>query len=178
LSNEQISGLGLKEFGSNVRISPTARFHNPQNISIGNNVRIDDFAVLSGNIEIGSFVHISIHASIISPRAEVLIADYATLSFYSCVTSANDDYSGKFLMNPMVASKFTNVHDANVYLAKHVAIGAFSLVLPGVTLNEGCVIGAHSLVKHSIPPWEIFGGVPAKKIANRSKDILGFDLED
>lgn len=177
LSQNEILKLGLRSFGKNVEISSKSSFYLPGNISIGDNVRIDDFVVLSGNIQIGSHVHLSAHSTIVSPRSEVIIRDFASASFYSCITSANDDYSGNFLMNPTVPSRYTNVNDSPVVVENYVAIGAHSLILPGVTLGEGSVVGAHSLVKSSIPEWQIVGGVPAMKIGNRSKEMLNLKVD-
>ena len=39
-------------------------------------------------------------------------------------------------------------------------------------MKEGCSLGAFSLLKHSTQPWGIYSGVPAKKVKNRSKDML------
>jgi galactoside O-acetyltransferase len=174
LTPEEINRIGFQDVGQNIQISPFARFHSPHKMKLGSNVRIDDFVVMSGNIVIGSNIHFSIHSSVISPRAQVSIADFATISFYSCITSANDDYSGKFMTNPTLPRAHTNVSDISVNVSEHVVIGAHSLILPGVTLNEGCVIGAFSLVKRDVPEWEFFAGVPARKIGIRSRELLSF----
>ena len=58
----ELESLGLKKYGKNVCISRYARIYNPGNISIGNNVRIDDFCILSaGNnpFILEDYIHIS-----------------------------------------------------------------------------------------------------------------------
>jgi acetyltransferase-like isoleucine patch superfamily enzyme len=177
LTPQELDELGFRCVGENPKISQFARFHNPQQISLGNNVRIDDFVVMSGNVSIGSNVHFSIHSSVISPRAHVSIGNFATISFYSCITSSNDDYSGKFMTNPTLPRTHTNVSDFDVKVEEHVIIGAHSLILPGVTLNQGCAIGAYSLVKNNVPEWEVFAGVPARRIKARSKLLLDFSKD-
>ncbi len=47
LAEEQLKELGFRSLGSNVKISSKASIYAPYNISIGNNVRIDDFCVIS-----------------------------------------------------------------------------------------------------------------------------------
>ena len=47
-------------------------------------------------------------------------------------------------------------------------LGAHVTVLPGVKIGKGAVIGAGSVVTKSIPAYEIWGGVPARKIKDRS----------
>ena len=45
-----------------------------------------------------------------------------------------------------------------------VCIGAGAIILPGVTLGEGCVVGAGSVVTKDIPPGETWVGNPARKL--------------
>lgn len=45
-----------------------------------------------------------------------------------------------------------------------VRIGSGAIILPGVTLHEGCVVGAGSVVTKDVPAWEMWVGNPAKKI--------------
>ena len=61
---EELSSLGLKSYGHNVLISRKCSIYGAVNITIGDNVRIDDFCILSGNITIGSNVHISAYVSL------------------------------------------------------------------------------------------------------------------
>ena len=55
----ELERLGIKKIGKNVLISRKASIYNPEEILIGNNVRIDDFCILSGKIKLGSNIHIS-----------------------------------------------------------------------------------------------------------------------
>jgi acetyltransferase-like isoleucine patch superfamily enzyme len=43
-------------------------------------------------------------------------------------------------------------------------IGTGSVILPNVTIGEGAVVGANSLVRRNVPPYTIVGGVPAREI--------------
>jgi acetyltransferase-like isoleucine patch superfamily enzyme len=51
-----------------------------------------------------------------------------------------------------------------IIIGDNVLIGANSTVLPGVTIGEGAVISAMSLVNRDIPPHSFFGGVPVREI--------------
>lgn len=46
-------------------------------------------------------------------------------------------------------------------------IGANVVVLRGVTIGRGAIVGAGAVVARSVPPYEIWGGVPARKIGTR-----------
>lgn len=76
------------------------------------------------------------------------------------------------MTNPTVAPEFRNVTNAPVIISRHVIVGAGSVILPGVTLHEGAAIGALSLVRNDCEAFSVYAGTPAKKIADRQKDLL------
>ena len=51
-----------------------------------------------------------------------------------------------------------------IKVCRNARIGAYSVVLPGVTIGEGSIIGANSLVSDDIPPFSIAFGSPAKVV--------------
>ncbi len=59
--------------------------------------------------------------------------------------------------------------DLGIKIENDVWIGANVVVLDGVTIGEGSVIGASALVKHSVPPYSVAYGVPAKVQRLRGK---------
>lgn len=174
LDEVQLKKMGFKSVGYNVRISDKASFYGCGNISIGNNVRIDDFCVLSageGGIDIHDYIHIAVYSSIIG-RGKVTISDYANISSRVSIYSSNDDYSGNYMTNPVVPDEYTNIHSGPVFIGKHVIIGCGSIVLPNVILHEGAAIGALSIVKEDCESFTINVGIPAKPISERSKKLL------
>lgn len=174
-SERELAELGLARYGKNVLISKKSSIYNPSKISIGNNVRIDDFSVLSagvGGIEIGDFVHIAIFCSLIG-AGNIKLSDFSGLSSRVSVYSSNEDYTGEYLTNPTVPSEFTGGQYADVSLGKHVIVGSGSVILPGVTLEEGVAIGALSLVSKNCDAFGIYVG--SRRIGERKRNLL--DLE-
>ncbi len=174
LTRDQIEAMGFASVGNNVLISDRASFYGADRISIGNNVRIDDYAVLSaglGGIEIGNYIHIAIYSSLVG-AGKICLCDFCNISSRVSIYSSNDDYSGAFLTNSMVPNIFSCVTQADVILMKHVIIGSGSIVLPGVVLHEGVAIGALSLVKKSCDPYGIYCGNPLKRIKERKMDLI------
>lgn len=53
------------------------------------------------------------------------------------------------------------------YIGNDVWIGSDVKVLGGVKIGDGVVIGTNSLVTKDIPPYEVWGGIPARKIKDR-----------
>jgi dTDP-4-amino-4,6-dideoxy-D-glucose acyltransferase len=177
LTEKQVVEMGFARVGNNVMLSDKASYYNCKNIQFGNNVRVDDFCVLSAGedgIVIGNYIHIAVYCSIIGSGA-VILEDFSGLSARVSIYSSSDDYSGLVMTNPMVPKEFTNVKNASVTIGRHVIIGAGSVVLPGVKLEEGVAIGALSLVKKDCRAFSIYIGVPAKRISDRQRNLL--DLE-
>lgn len=174
LSENELKEIGFKKVGLNVKISSKVSIYSPEQISIGNNVRIDDFCILSGIIRIGSYVHIGAYSAL-HGKAGITLEDFAGLSGRVSIYSTNENYSGEYMTNPTVPEEFTDVNSKPVILKKHSIIGAGSIVLPGVTIGEGSAIGALSLVSQSLDPWKIYMGVPCRAINIRKKDLLEFE---
>ncbi len=176
-SNEELQEIGFKSFGKNVLISRKTSIYNPQNIVIGNNVRIDDFCVLSGKITIGNHVHIAAYVSLFAGNAGIEVNNYAGLSSRCAVYAASDDYSGEALTNPTIPDEFRNVINEKVVIGKHVVVGTGSTILPGVEIGEGTSVGSMSLINKSLDPWGIYVGIPCKRIKDRSKKMLEFEKQ-
>lgn len=172
LSREEIINLGFKSVGDNVLISRYARIYGASNMVLGNNVRIDDFTVISGKINIGNYVHIAAFGGFFAGNAEIIIGDYSGFSSRVTIYATSDDYSGKTMSNPMIPDKYKNVTNKPIIIGEHVIVGVASIILPGVTLCDGVAIGASSLVNKSCKSWTINTGVPAKYIKDRDKGAL------
>lgn len=174
-SVEELCTLGLKSFGNDVLISRYARFYGSESIEIGSNVRIDDFCILSGEIKLGNNIHISAFSALYG-RNGIEMEDYSGLSPRCTVFSASDDFSGEFLIGPMIDKKYTNVTGGKVHIGKYCQLGCNCVVLPDITISEGAVVGAMSLITKNLPAWKIFKGIPASYLKERSKNILELDI--
>lgn len=173
----ELEKLGFKYLGKNVKLSKLASIYNAKNIEIGDNSRIDDFCILSagdGGIAIGRHVHIAVYTSLIG-AGRIVMQDYTCLSSKCALYSSNDDYSGNFMTNPTVPSEFTNVTHAPVTIKKHSLVGAGSIILPGVVIEECVAVGALSLVNKSCDTGYIYSGNPVKKIKERSSNLYEFE---
>lgn len=170
-SEIELKELGLKAYGSNVLISRKCSIYAPDKISIGNNVRIDDFCVLSGYISLGNNVHISAYCALYGTEG-IEFKDNSGCSARTTIYSAMDDFSGDYLIGPMNPEGTTNVSGGKVTIGRFVQLGAHCLVFPNVTIHEGSIVGALSLVTKNIPEWSIYVGIPAKKLRDRTKGLL------
>ena len=179
LSRDSIEKLGFESVGENVQISNLATFYGADRISVGNNVRIDDFCVLSagvGGISIGQHVHIAVYSSLIG-AGKISLSDFCNISSRVSIYSSSDDYSGVSMTNPTVPHTYTRVTQADVFLGKHVIVGSGSVILPGVVLEEGVAVGALSLVKQKCDAFGIYAGNPAQRVKERKRDLLDLEMQ-
>ena len=171
-SESELKKLGLKRFGANVKISRKASLYGVDLMIIGNNVRIDDFCILSGKISIGNYIHIAAHSWVYGGDKGVTLDDYSNISSMVSIYAVSDDYSGISMTNPMIPIEFKKVDSREVKIGRHVIIGTHSVVLPGVILREGSAFGAFSFINHDSEKWSINAGIPFKKIKDREKYVL------
>lgn len=172
-SDQELKGLGFKSVGTNVRISRKASFYGTKQISIGDNVRIDDFCILSGEITLHSHIHISAYCALYG-RFGIEVEDYAGISPRSTLFSAMDDFGGEWLIGPIHPEETTHVTGGKITLKRYSQVGSGCTLFPGVTLEEGSVVGAMSLVNKSLPSWTISVGIPARVLRERKRELLKF----
>ncbi len=128
---------------------------------------------MSGQITIGSNVHISAYVALYGGR-EIELEDYSGISPRTSVFSAMDDFSGDFLIGPIHDEKLTNVTGGKVMIKKYVQIGAHCVIFPNLTIGEGAVVGALSMVREDLQSWKIYCGIPVRILKERNKSLLKF----
>jgi len=146
-----------------IRCLDTAQF--------GNHVAIDKGFYCTTELSVGSYVHIGPYVSIIgSPQSKMIMQDFSFISVGTKVIAGSDDYSASCLMGPLVPKKYKTLILTTIKFEKYSGCGASCTILPGVTLAEGSVVCAGSLVNKSTKPWTIYAGNPARPIGTRDSE--------
>ena len=174
LSAQALATMGFATVGRNVRVSDRTSFHGASRIHLGDDVRIDDFCVLSagqGGIHIGSHIHVAVYSCMIG-AGRITLGDFANISSRVSISSSSDDYSGASMTNPTIPNAYKNVDDAEVRIGRHVVIGSGTVVLPGAVLEDGVAVGALSMVRDHCAEFGIYAGVPARRVRERSRELL------
>lgn len=171
-SKEELMQIGFKYIGDNVNISRKVSIYNAKVISIGDNVRIDDFCILSGKIEIGSYIHISAYCALYAGDSGIVINNYSGLSARTTIYAITDDFSGDYMVGVQNDDKYRNIIKGTVIIGKYVQIGANCIILPNIEVRDGVAVGAMSLINKSLDSWYIYAGIPCRKIKPRSKKML------
>ena len=177
LDRSQLDAMGFKRLGNNVRISDKASIYNPELIEIDDESRIDDFCVLSGRVALGRNVHIAVFSNLAGGEEGIFMGDFSGLAYGCQVFSQSDDYSGRTLTNPTLPDDYKRITKKAVRIGRHCIIGTNSIVFPGVHLGEGTSVGALSVVTKSTDPWSIYVGNPARKLKDRSRNLIQLEKE-
>lgn len=176
----ELATLGFRAVGRDVRVARNATLIGLPNIALGDHVRIDGGTVIvaegAGSLTLGSYIHIGAHCYI-AAGAGVVLEDFSGLSQGVRIYSRSDDYSGEHLTNPTVPDRYLGVSAGPVHLQRHVIVGSGSVILPGLTLGEGCSVGALSLVNKDLAPWGMYFGAPARRLRERSRRLLELEAE-
>ncbi|MBF0553516.1 MAG: acyltransferase [Nitrospirae bacterium] len=139
-----------------------------ENIEFGKNIIIDDFVLIyaKGKVKIGNNVHIASFTTITG--GEYLeIGDFVAISSGSRVFTGSDDFKDHGFGNSTIAEKYRNVRRSPVIIYRFCIIGANSVILPGVTIEEGVTVGAGSVVTRDLKEWGIYIG--NKRVGERDK---------
>jgi len=133
----------LKEMG-NSNITDGVTIVHPGKVSIGDRVSIHPHTYLRGEITIGNYVAIAAKCSFVAESHN--FADVTT---------------------PI---KLQGIEDQPISIGNDVWIGAHSIILGNVTIGDGAIIGAGSVVTKNIAPYSVVMGSPARVVRNRKNN--------
>ena len=143
--------------GYNCRIDAYTETNSKQVITIGKNVQINDY------VHIGAVESIEIEDNVLI-ASKVFITDHN-----------HGNYSGENQDSPETIPHDRTIYSKPVKIKKNVWLGEFVSVLSGVTIGEGSIIGAMSVVNKDIPPFTIAVGCPAKVIKKYNHSTKKWD---
>ena len=131
-----------------------------------------------GFIQIGNRTFINSGTHLIA-RSDIIIGDDVTIAWGVWVYNHDSHsldwqkrrediravYEDLQAGRDMLASKdWTSVGTAPIRICDKAWIGMNAILLKGVTIGEGAVVGAGSVVTHDVPPWTVAAGNPAKVV--------------
>lgn len=155
-------------FGKGARIISPMRVLGKKDMFIGNQVRILNGARIEAISEyagkrltpkliIGDRTTIEQCCHIIAVD-ELRIGQDCCFSAFVYIADCNHQYIPGTRIND------TDLEIKKTEIGNGVFIGIGARILPGVTLGDGCVIGANAVVTHDVPPFSVAAGIPARVI--------------
>lgn len=160
--------------GEDVFISNNTEITRPKLCVIGNHVAIDSGFYCTTKLTVGDYVHISPHVAVIGGKLTGLtVEDFCFISVGAKMVCGSEMFHGDGLIGPLIPNKYKDETKLEPILMKRFSgVCAGSVVLPGVTMAEGSVLGASSLLKQDTEPWTIYAGTPARPIKSRKSEIM------
>lgn len=132
----------MEYIGRHTKIDSDCYFINPQNIRIGDNTHINRECFLVGT-------------------AGITIGNRVSISYRTMIVTGSHDINS---VNFCSSRKPIIIED-------YVWIGMNAIIQAGVSIGKGSVVCAGAIVTKNVPPYSIVGGVPAKVIGERRKDL-------
>ena len=157
------------------------------NVSIGEHCWISDSIIVTSNdtlIDIGRYSLAQGGQSQIVTRCKnnIKIGGFCTIGYGAmivCHSHRTDTYTNSLLDKRIFGRPTVNISSlGNITIGHDCTLGMYSLVMPGATLGNGCIVLPNSVVTSSFEPYSIIAGNPAIKISSRfSKKKVEY-LED
>jgi UDP-2-acetamido-3-amino-2,3-dideoxy-glucuronate N-acetyltransferase len=147
------------KLGANVKLS---KFINLYGCSVGDDTKIGACVEIQKNAFIGANCKISSHTFICEG---VIIEDNAFIGHGVMFT--NDKYPRSANADGSMQTE-ADWQVVKTYVRKGASIGSNATILCGVTIGEGAIVGAGSVVTKDVPPKTIVAGNPARKIRTLS----------
>jgi acetyltransferase-like isoleucine patch superfamily enzyme len=135
-----------------------------------------------GRMHIGSWVWIGRHNALRCHEGEMYIGRNTIFGTDNTVNCYGEIYIGPECLfadsvyivdfdhnywDPVMSIRSQGIYTQPIRLEGNLWVGTKATILRGVTVGEGSVIGAMSLVNRDVPPYSVVGGIPAKVIGQR-----------
>lgn len=144
-----------------------------KNLTTGKNCRLEVIGREEGykikfgsDVQINDNVHIAA-ASLVEIGHNVLIASRVFITDHD-----HGFYSGNIQSKPFEVPVERPLNCANVKINDRVWIGEGACIMKGVTIGEGSIVGANSVVTKSVPDNSIVVGIPGKVIRSYDETNL------
>ena len=111
-------------------------------------------------LKVGNYTYIN-RECILDAAGGLIIGDRVSISYRCCLMSGSHD----------VNSLCFAANHKPILIKDYAWIGVGATILGGVTVGEGAVIAAGSVVTKDVEPYTVVGGIPARFIANRQSNL-------
>ena len=140
------------------------------NVKLGRNVKIYQGVLVDKNCSLGDYTYVSFDAKI---YANTSIGKFCSIA-PNVIIAPGEHEMQNFSTHPIAYDKSWNeycsthgIKELSTTIGNDVWIGINAIIKAGITIGNGAVIGAGSVVTKNVPPYAIVAGNPAKIIRYR-----------
>lgn len=137
-SRDELLATGFESVGESVQISKDVRFFSITG-SVGNNVRIDTYTVLSGHIELGDDVHIAPLCFLSATGGKITMSPGSGMGPQVAVLTKSDDYTSD-------STTSGDKLESDILIGRNSIIGSGCKLLPGANIGDNVSIGSNCVV--------------------------------
>lgn len=162
----------FQSIGENVVIGENASIRKPQFIEIGNHVILDCLCHINVNVrcKLGDYTHLGVYSSIAGREFES--EPFAVIATGARILCGSDDYSGDGIPGAALPLDVRCIHGSKITMKRFSCVCTNAIVLADVTLAEGSIVSAGSIMTEDTKPWVIYGGIPALPLKKRKKENI------
>lgn len=151
-------------------LDQSAVIKHPELCNFGKHVAIDHGFYCTASIDVGDYVHIGPYVCVIGGRASKLkVAEFCAIAAGTKIICSSDNPHGTGLFGPLsIPEQYRNSkHTGEVVIERFVSIGVNCVIMPGVTLAEGSLIAANTMIRKNTEPWTMYFGAFGKRLRQR-----------
>jgi acetyltransferase-like isoleucine patch superfamily enzyme len=168
-----VNNLEYKSLGDDVFIHDLAIIKHPALSIIGSHNAIDNGVTISTELIMGDYIHIAPYVVVIGgKKSKLILNDFSFVASGTKIVCGSEDYTGGGLVGPTIPEEYRELTYSTVKFEKYAGCGVNCSIMPGVTLAEGSILGANSLLTKDTEPWTIYVGSPAKPVKIRDKNKI------
>lgn len=162
-----------KSIGDDVIISEHSIIKKPHLCQIGSHNAIDNGVTISTELIMGDYIHIAPFVVVIGgEHSKLILEDFSFIAAGTKIVCGSENYGGEGLVGATIPKELRSINYTTVKFGKYAGCGVNCSIMPGVTLAEGSVLGANSLLTKDTEPWTIYVGSPAKPVRIRDKELI------
>jgi acetyltransferase-like isoleucine patch superfamily enzyme len=130
------------------------------------NVAFGDVAIVGDNVEIGVGTYINGGRIASDPKAKIVIGKYCAIGFNVNILGISHDPN-----NSTGPVQLRHVVTGDITIGNGVWIGSNVVILPNIKIGDYAVIGANAVVTKDVLDFQVVGGVPAKVLYTKDKEM-------